>query len=789
MRDVSGVKLAATLLALALAASTAGASSDAVVAGIVDDALLHPLPNAVVVLHDSQGNEIAKTRTGPDGKFSFAGIPFGDYTVEASSPGLVGDHQHLQINSSTVAQIELTLVNGEEVITIEEDWAVPPPPPVTGSVATITRQTLQEQPGGEDRPVTDVVATQPGFVIDALGNVYARGNHANVQYQVDGLPVPDSVGSLFAASIPVRMINNLEIYTGGMPAEFGDRLGAVVNLTTRQATDHPDGAATVRYGSYDTVEPGATYSTKITDKVGAFGGGSFQYSQRALDPPSVEPLHDTGYTGRVFARVDYQQCDCNRWELFTTYAHNRFQIPLDPAAVPYDPNNPRPPDRFGNDAPAFVPRDTNSTETEDELFAALAFTHKLANNDGQILVAPIYKLSRGVLFGDAEHALGITSDPDATASDVTRLAHHFGGIAAYSEKFGSHLVKAGVQTDFLVGTTSFASYTRADDGGIDPTMTVIGRDHTDALTTGIYAQDHITLGKLALDVGLRFDEQHVILREGHDDQWGISPRAGASYSFTKDTVLHVFAGVNWQPPAPLDAVDAARALGIQVTGAYDLKAETDLYSEVGIGTKLTKYLRGGLTAWGRYAYNQLDDVSIGSTSLVSNYNFDRGRAGGLEASLDLRVGPWLSAFGNASYGIAEGQGISSAKFLFTAEELADTSWQTLDHAQTWTANGGATVRDGRFSITGTIQYGSGLRTGPSNNEHVPGHVVGDVSMNYTFVPHGYPIKVGADVFNVADDRYAYRIGNGFVGSSYGAPRTVFLTLSVPFTAEPHHSGE
>ncbi|HEY0255675.1 MAG TPA: TonB-dependent receptor, partial [Kofleriaceae bacterium] len=363
------------------------------------------------------------------------------------------------------------------------------------------------------------------------------------------------------------------------------------------------------------------------------------------------------------------------------------------------------------------------------------------------------------------------------------------GIAAYTQKFGSHLVKAGAQVDFLVGTTEFTSYGRAEMGGIDPAQRFTGRDHTDSLSSGIYAQDHISLGKLSLDVGLRADEQHVILREGNDDQWGVSPRAGASYAFTKDTVLHVFAGVNWQPPAPLDAVDAARALGIQVTGAYDLKAETDLYAETGIATKLSKYLRGGLTAWGRYAYNQLDDVNIGSTSLVSNYNFDRGRAGGLEASLELRVGPWLSAFGNASYGIAEGQGISSAKFLFDAATLADRSWQTLDHAQTWTSNGGATLRDGRFTLSGIVQYGSGLRTGPSNNEHVPGHVRGDVSMNYTFVPHGYPVKVGVDVFNVADSHYAYRIGNGFVGSSYGAPRTVFLTLSLPFAAEPHHSGE
>ncbi len=779
--------------ALVVPAASAYASVDAVVAGIVDDALLHPLKGATVVLHDSAGNTVARQVTGADGKFSFSGIPFGDYTVEATAPGLVGDHQHLQISSSQIASIELTLVQGEEIIQIEEDWSVPRPQTATGSVATVTRQQLNENPGGEDRPITDVVATQPGFVADSLGNIYVRGNHANIQYQVDGIPVPDSVGSLFAASIPVRLINGLEIYTGGMPAEFGERLGAVVNLTTRAAGENPTGNVQVRYGSFDTIEPGATYATKLGSTAGIFAGGSFDYSQRALDPPSIYPiLHDNGYTGRAFTRIDWAPCDVNRYELFATYGHNKFDIPIDPSIEPLTmPGQIRPPDQYGNESPGFTPHDTNATETEDELFVAASWTHKF--DKGQLMIAPLYKLSRGVLFSDAEHALGPLSDPGATASDVTRVAQHAGAVAQYSVQSGAHLMKAGVQTDFLHGTTDFTSYARAEDGGVDPTMTQQGNDHLDALTSGAYVQDHAVAGKLAIDAGVRLDEFHVMLADGTtNDSAGASPRLGASYAFTKDTVLHAFGGVNWQPPSPLDAADAARALGVvpaneQVT--YDLKPETDLSTELGISSRIIKELRGGLTGYARYAYNQLDDTAIGSTSLLSNYNFRRGRAAGVEASLDLRVGPWLTAFANGSLSMAEGQGISSAKFLFTPQELADASWQTLDHAQTWTANGGVTVRDGRYTLTGLLQYGSGLRTGADNDQHVPGHVVGDISAAYQFAPRAYPIRVAIDVINVADERYAYRIANGFVGSSYGQPRSVFLTLSLPLAPEPHHTGE
>lgn len=787
------VSVAAPAASLLLVAPrSASASVDAVIQGTVGDALMHPLPGATVVLHDASGKTVAQTQTAADGSFTFAGVPFGDYTVEATSPGLVADHQHLQIGSSQVAKVELTLVDSEEVITISEDWSVPAPSTATGSVTTVGRQQLDELPGAEDRPVTQVIATQPGFVADALGSVYARGTHSSIQYQIDGIPVPDSVGSLFAASIPVRLIEGLELITGGMPAEYGRRLGAVVNLQTKRAGDHPEGAATLRYGSYQTIEPGVSYTTKA-GPIGVFVGGSYSYSERALDPPSRDQVfHDTGQTGRVFARFDYAPCDANRYELFATYGHNRFEVPLDPTVPVFDPLVPRPPDKFGNDAPVHIPLDTHATETEDEAFVAYSWTHAFEDKS-QLQLAPLYKLSRGRLVSDATHALGETADPGATASDVDRTAHHLGGLATFSLLRGRHLLKAGASLDGLYGRTAYTAYVRDDvAGGLDPAQTADGTDRTKAITSGLFVQDRWTAGKLVLDLGLRADQLHVMLKGATDDSFGVSPRTGVSYAFTKETVAHAFAGVLWQPPAPLDAANAARALGVIPADqevAYDLKPETDLFAETGIVTKLSAHLRGGLTGWGRYAYNQLDNTAIGSTSLLSSYNFERGRAFGIEATVEARVGPWLSLFGNAAYGKAQGRGISSAKYLFSAEDLASQEWQTLDHAQTLTANAGGTVRDGRFTVTSLATYGSGLRTGPSNTDHVPGHVKVDLSTSYTFVPSAYPIRLGIDVVNLLDARYAYRIANGFVGSSYAPPRTVFVSLSIPLAAEAHHKGE
>ncbi len=778
------------LVLLLCRAADAHAAADGVVNGIVRDELLKPIKGAQVVLHDARGAKVGQARTAEDGSFTFSGVPFGDYTVEANAPGRVEGHEHVQISSTEAAQVEIYCVSQESNSVIIEEPDVAAPQRSVGSVATLSRRALKELPQGEDRSITEVITTQPGFVLDAFGNVYARGSHANIQYQVDGIPIPDSVGNLFAQALPVRLIENLEILTGGIPAEFGDRLAAVVNISTRHGGAEPDGLAQVRYGSFQTIEPSVYYSRSF-GKVGLFVGGSYLQSQRALDSPAVAPiLHDDGRSGRAFLRFDWTLGAADRLEVFVSYAHNFFQIPFDPTVVPLDPIHPlliRPLDAFGNRSPPYIPHDTNATETEDEVFVTASWVHTFGKR-GQLQVAPYYKLSAGALASDATYALGLLADPGTTASDVNRRADHLGGVLHYSLHLGGHLLKVGAQMDGLIGATDYALHVRDDvsgHGGVDAKLGGAGTDRTSAVLSGAYLQDRWDRGRFGMNAGVRVDELHVALAGGQsDDQVGVSPRMGASFAFKEDLVGHLFCGINWQPPAPLDAANAARVLGVvpaTVAVTYDVQAETDLYGEAGLDVRILKKLKLGAVGWGRYAWNQLDDIAIGATNLIANYNFERGRAVGAEGKLDLVYKDWLSAFANVSWEIAQGQGVASAKYLFTAAQLADPSWQTLDHAQTLTANLGATLRHGGAAFSTLFSYGSGLRTGPANDQTVPQHLRVDATLQYAF--DNVPLRpmVAVDVINLFDAHYAFRIANGFVGSSYAAPRTMFVRLSVPLS--------
>ena len=76
-----------------------------------------------------------------------------------------------------------------------------------------------------------------------------------------------------------------------------------------------------------------------------------------------------------------------------------------------------------------------------------------------------------------------------------------------------------------------------------------------------------------------------------------------------------------------------------------------------------------------------------------------------------------------------------------------------------------------------MSYGSGLRTGATDELHVPPHVTLDLTLRHLF-PFCLHPEVALDVLNAFDDVYAIRIATGYVGSAYGPLRRVMLRLTV-----------
>jgi hypothetical protein len=285
--------------------------------------------------------------------------------------------------------------------------------------------------------------------------------------------------------------------------------------------------------------------------------------------------------------------------------------------------------------------------------------------------------------------------------------------------------------------------------------------------------------------GIRLDVDNAVLqgRSLSSTLWGPSFRLGVAYAWSDALVAHAFIGQLWQPPS-FDAPTAARVLGLLPPGSpipLDVRGETDFYAELGLSARL-RGLTLSVVPWGRLSRDTLDDNEVGDTALTADYNYARGRAGGIDVAAEQVWSSGVRAFANATLEVAQGAGVSSARYLFTPEQLAFSGYQSVDNAQLLTANAGFDLADARGTthLLTTFSFASGLRTGPTNNATLPPYALVDATLRHRFELPWTP-ELSLDIRNAFDVVYAYRIATGsLAGSAYGPLRSIMVRLSVPF---------
>ena len=154
----------------------------------------------------------------------------------------------------------------------------------TGTTSnTISHDTIQDLPQGTNQSVEQVLLQAPGVSQDsaASGLLHVRNDHANLQFRINGILLPDGVtgfGSIFDTSF----IGSISLVTGALPAEYGLRTTGLVDITTRTDLFNNSGSVGMYGGSHGTITPSIEYG-------GTFGSTC----------PATRPRHpDLQGTGR-----------------------------------------------------------------------------------------------------------------------------------------------------------------------------------------------------------------------------------------------------------------------------------------------------------------------------------------------------------------------------------------------------------------------------------------------------------------------------------------------------------
>ena len=193
-------------------------------------------------------------------------------------------------------------------------------------------------------------------------------------------------------------------------------------------------------------------------------------------------------------------------------------------------------------------------------------------------------------------------------------------------------------------------------------------------------------------------------------------------------------------------------------------------------------LEVGLDGYVKLARDLLDDGQFGQAYVLDGFNYAKANNIGLELKASYTNGN-LKLYGNLAWARQIGTNIVSNQFLFDPDELAyiATHYIFTDHSQFLTASAGASYQWHDTKFTASMIYGSGLRSGFANTEHVPSYTQVNVGVSHDFylVAPNKPTTVRFDIVNLFDKIYEIRDGSGLgvFAPQFGPRRGFFVGIS------------
>jgi outer membrane receptor protein involved in Fe transport len=660
-------------------------------------------------------------------------------------------------------------------------------PSLGASQYTFDREALNKQPGGTNLTLNKSLLQAPGVTQDSYGVIHVRNEHANLQYRLDGVIVPESISG-FGTTFDPKIASSIQLITGTLPAQYGYRTAGIVNFKTESGLLGNGGEMGVYAGSDNWLEPSAMLKGS-SGQFSYFLSGSYLKNDIGIENPlpTRRPIHDRTTQWRPFAYFSDILSETSRIALFGGSFIGKFQIP-----------------NVTGVQSGFTVNGINSfdaaklDQNQREITHYGVASYQYAGDRLNFQVAPFLRYSQ----------TRFTPDPDLGdvilngSADRARLS----SLAAGVQADGSLAVGAGHNVRFGLffqneHTTSDVVSTvlpvdASGDQIDDVPLTIADRHSKIGQLYGAYVQDEWKLtSKLTLNYGARFDIVHAYT---HEKQ--LSPRANLVWQASPRTTFHLGYARNFTPP-PQELI-APSTLDLyngttrepQIKLSDPVKAEREHYVDAGVEQRFKGGLKLALDAYYKKKRNLLDEGQFGSALILSPFNYDKGYAWGVEFSGNYTHGP-IDLYANVARGEEKGKRIVSSQYFFAPDELAYIADHYIytDHSQKWTASGGAsyTIHNGAGTLVPTMDfvYGSGLRTDDPagivpNGGELPSYWVFNAGISQNFDGPGAlkGVTIRADVLNLFDKKYQLRSGSGVgVGApQWGQRRGFFVGISKKF---------
>jgi hypothetical protein len=802
--------LSLLLIAAVLVPSSLFAASAGIVRGKIFGPDNKPLAGVVVQLRNDITGFKQDAATSADGTFVFNNVPYNPYELHVDVQGFQAAHASVDVHSPVPIDEPITL----KISGVSESISVTAEPSSTQletdnsqSHIDIDKSYIAKAPAAvASRAMEQIVTSTPGFAKDENGRFHFQGAHSQSEYVVDGQTISDQTGVTFSNSIDPGIAQGIEIIYGNVPAEFGEKVGAVINLTTKSGLGAGDPKTEVFVGGskFATTEAGASVGGG-SQNFGYFASLNGSKSDRFLDPVNFDNLHNHGDTTRGFLRLDTQAPD----------SKSSFRITALLGQTHRDVPNTFTQDAAGQD---------ERVRSADENF----------NLGWQSILSPTSVLEL-VGFGRfSKFNLGGTPQdtPVVVASD--RTLNNFGIAPAFNwtnanneVKIGLNLKRYPIREKFSFGITDPGLNDPGVPDAYNPNLAAYDltrgghlftfNDRRTGSYNAAYIQDNIKFNNLTANLGVRYDRNSLPLSES-----AVQPRLGIAYfipssktvfraSYNKVLYTPEYENILFGSSAAAAALAPPAVQESQALGGGDLLVHSERQNAITVGVQqaLGSRIRFDADYWRRRSRFAGDQSQFQNTGIVFPLAFKAGHLDGWDMRLDLAKTAGFRGFLSLGHTHAEYvPPLTGGLFLDTeaVDSLAAGPF-LIDHDQKLQAQGALSYDFGSSGIwmATNVRYDSGLVTGadvaslladPDNSfaapfitensgtdldpNRVKPRTILDFSLGADLIQYHLPLSIQADLLNATNKKGVYNILSTFGGTHVIPPRMLAMRLRYTF---------